>query len=191
MDFKRCRHIWRILVVVLLALVVATYGMRVSRLNQVYQQSDKLVGTLQTPIEWNGMKIQLTSAEIIASNDFDQRYSISHSGPLSESEPDQYALFSISLTKISEQEGQEWFRVEYCGAEDNGWHNLMSVEIFNSLNPNATRVSKMAVGDTQTFLLAFGLYQSAFSERTWDNLSISDISLVLSVYPEKAILQAL
>lgn len=190
MAFKRYRHIRRILVIVLLTLVVAVYIIRVLGLNQIYQQSDKFVGTLQIPIEWNGMEIQLTSAEIIDSNDFDQRYSISHSGPLSEGEPDRYALFSISLTRLSENECQEWFRVEYCGAEDNGWHNLMSVETFNSLNPNAKRVSEMEVGDTQTFLLAFGLYQSAFSTQTWDNLSVKDISLVLSVYPEKVILQA-
>ena len=63
-------------------------------------------------------------------------------------------------------------------------------EIFESLNPLAKKPSQLSVGETEELAMAIGLHKDAFRNTEWSNLSTSDISLVMSVYPQKVILQS-
>ena len=83
-----------------------------------------------------------------------------------------------------------YYRFDYCGAEKDGWRNLVSPEIFESLNPLAKKPSQLSVGETEELAMAIGLHKDAFRNTEWSNLSTSDISLVMSVYPQKVILQS-
>lgn len=171
-------------------LLAIFYGIRVFSLNQAYPSSEVLMGTLQTPVQWNGVEIQLLDGELVDQGDFQARYTLSEKALRSEILPEKYALYVLSITRLQQSEGQAWFKLEYAAAEDDGYHNLLSPELFRSLNPNAVPVAQMPLGETKTFLLAIGLHQSAFSVQEWDNLSINDLSLVLSVYPQKVMLRA-
>ena len=44
--------------------------------------------------------------------------------------------------------------------------------------------------ETEELAMAIGLHKDAFRNTEWSNLSTSDISLVMSVYPQKVILQS-
>lgn len=88
------------------------------------------------------------------------------------------------------ESGASYYRFDYCGAEKDGWRNLVSPEIFESLNPLAKKPSQLSVGETEELAMAIGLHKDAFRNTEWSNLSTSDISLVMSVYPQKVILQS-
>ena len=45
------------------------------------------------------------------------------------------------------------------------------------------------VGETQNFLLAIGLHQTSLTIENWKNICIDQLSLVLSIYPQKIIFQ--
>lgn len=94
------------------------------------------------------------------------------------------------MTKVSDSPLLTYYRFDYCGAEKDGWRNLVSPEIFESLNPLAKKPSQLSVGETEELAMAIGLHKDAFRNTEWSNLSTSDISLVMSVYPQKVILQS-
>lgn len=187
LNFSRKRR-W-ILWIVIIAFFFAVYLLRIAVLNHQYPNAERITGTLENSVTWNGMEIQLTSAQIINGGEFEEHYSITPVLLPSADTADYYALFSVSITRISENDKQSQFRLEYCGAENNGWHNLIDVDTFRYLNPDSIHISQMSIGDTQNFLLAFCLYESAFKSSYWENLSIDDFSLVLSVYPQKVTLR--
>lgn len=89
------------------------------------------------------------------------------------------------MTKVSDSPLLTYYRFDYCGAEKDGWRNLVSPEIFESLNPLAKKPSQLSVGETEELAMAIGLHKDAFRNTEWSNLSTSDISLVMSVYPQK------
>lgn len=147
-------------------------------------------GYPQKPIEWNGLKIELIGAEIVDGEAFLQEYNIDRESIFSDSLSEKYALFHISVTKVSDSPLLTYYRFDYCGAEKDGWRNLVSPEIFESLNPLAKKPSQLSVGETEELAMAIGLHKDAFRNTEWSNLSTSDISLVMSVYPQKVILQS-
>ena len=171
MKNKRLHH--RAILLLLLLLVLSfAIGLRITRLNGSYLATEDCYGYPQKPIEWNGLKIELIGAEIVDGEAFLQEYNIDRESILSD---------SPLLT---------YYRFDYCGAEKDGWRNLVSPEIFESLNPLAKKPSQLSVGETEELAMAIGLHKDAFRNTEWSNLSTSDISLVMSVYPQKVILQS-
>ena len=59
-------------------------------------------GYPQKPIEWNGLKIELIGAEIVDGEAFLQEYNIDRESIFSDSLSEKYALFHISVTKVSD-----------------------------------------------------------------------------------------
>lgn len=165
-------------------------GLRITRLNGSYLATEDCYGYPQKPIEWNGLKIELIGAEIVDGEAFLQEYNIDRESIFSDSLSEKYALFHISVTKVSDSPLLTYYRFDYCGAEKDGWRNLVSPEIFESLNPLAKKPSQLSVGETEELAMAIGLHKDAFRNTEWSNLSTSDISLVMSVYPQKVILQS-
>ena len=139
-------------------------------------------------VEWS--EIELIGAEIVDGEAFLQEYNIDRESIFSDSLSEKYALFHISVTKVSDSPLLTYYRFDYCGAEKDGWRNLVSPEIFESLNPLAKKPSQLSVGETEELAMAIGLHKDAFRNTEWSNLSTSDISLVMSVYPQKVILQS-
>ena len=176
----------------LLLLLVLSFaiGLRITRLNGSYLATEDCYGYPQKPIEWNGLKIELIGAEIVDGEAFLQEYNIDRESIFSDSLSEKYALFHISVTKVSDSPLLTYYRFDYCGAEKDGWRNLVSPEIFESLNPLAKKPSQLSVGETEELAMAIGLHKDAFRNTEWSNLSTSDISLVMSVYPQKVILQS-
>lgn len=186
---KRLHH--RAILLLLLLLVLSfAIGLRITRLNGSYLATEDCYGYPQKPIEWNGLKIELIGAEIVDGEAFLQEYNIDRESIFSDSLSEKYALFHISVTKVSDSPLLTYYRFDYCGAEKDGWRNLVSPEIFESLNPLAKKPSQLSVGETEELAMAIGLHKDAFRNTEWRNLSTSDISLVMSVYPQKVILQS-
>ncbi len=167
----------------------AFYAARIWQLNERYPSAQIIAGTQNTPITWNGLNIKLLNGELVSQESFFSTYEVDASSIFSDSSADQYALFSISVTKLEENESQNHFYLDYCGAEKDGWKNLISPELFQALNPTARPISQMNVGETQNFLLAIGLHQTSFTKENWKNICIDQLSLVLSIYPQKIIFQ--
>ncbi len=167
----------------------AFYAARIWQLNERYPSAQIIAGTQNTPITWNGLNIKLLNGELVSQESFFSTYEVDASSIFSDSSADQYALFSISVTKLEENESQNHFYLDYCGAEKDGWKNLISPELFQALNPTAKPISQMNVGETQNFLLAIGLHQTSFTKENWKNICIDQLSLVLSIYPQKIIFQ--
>ena len=167
----------------------AFYAARIWQLNERYPSAQIIAGTQNTPITWNGLNIKLLNGELVSQESFFSTYEVDASSIFSDSSADQYALFSISVTKLEENESQNHFYLDYCGAEKDGWKNLISPELFQALNPTAKPISQMNVGETQNFLLAIGLHQTSFAKENWKNICIDQLSLVLSIYPQKIIFQ--
>lgn len=163
----------------------AFYAARIWQLNERYPSAQIIAGTQNTPITWNGLNIKLLNGELVSQESFFSTYEVATSSIFSDSSADQYALFSISVTKLEENESQNHFYLDYCGAEKDGWKNLISPELFQALNPTAKPISQMNVGETQNFLLAIGLHQTSFAKENWKNICIDQLSLVLSIYPQK------
>ena len=163
----------------------AFYAARIWQLNERYPSAQIIAGTQNTPITWNGLNIKLLNGELVSQESFFSTYEVDASSIFSDSSADQYALFSISVTKLEENESQNHFYLDYCGAEKDGWKNLISPELFQALNPTARPISQMNVGETQNFLLAIGLHQTSFTKENWKNICIDQLSLVLSIYPQK------
>ena len=163
----------------------AFYAARIWQLNERYPSAQIIAGTQNTPITWNGLNIKLLNGELVSQESFFSTYAVAASFIFSDSSADQYALFSISVTKLEENESQNHFYLDYCGAEKDGWKNLISPELFQALNPTAKPISQMNVGETQNFLLAIGLHQTSFTKENWKNICIDQLSLVLSIYPQK------
>ena len=163
----------------------AFYAARIWQLNERYPSAQIIAGTQNTPITWNGLNIKLLNGELVSQESFFSTYEVDASSIFSDSSADQYALFSISVTKLEENESQNHFYLDYCGAEKDGWKNLISPELFQALNPTAKPISQMNVGETQNFLLAIGLHQTSFTKENWKNICIDQLSLVLSIYPQK------
>lgn len=163
----------------------AFYAARIWQLNERYPSAQIIAGTQNTPITWNGLNIKLLNGELVSQESFFSTYEVATSSIFSDSSADQYALFSISVTKLEENESQNHFYLDYCGAEKDGWKNLISPELFQALNPTAKPISQMNVGETQNFLLAIGLHQTSFTKENWKNICIDQLSLVLSIYPQK------
>ena len=181
MKNKRLHH--RAILLLLLLLVLSfAIGLRITRLNGSYLATEDCYGYPQKPIEWNGLKIELIGAEIVDGEAFLQEYNIDRESIFSDSLSEKYALFHISVTKVSDSPLLTYYRFDYCGAEKDGWRNLVSPEIFESLNPLA---KNYVVNRTR-----LQGYKDAFRNTEWSNLSTSDISLVMSVYPQKVILQS-
>ena len=132
----------------------------------------------------------MIGAEIVDGEAFLQEYNIDRESIFSDSLSEKYALFHISVTKVADSPLLTYYRLDYCGAEIDGWRNLVSPEIFESLNPLAKKPSQLSVGETEELAMAIGLHKDAFRNSEWSNLSTSDISLVMSVYPQKVILQS-
>ena len=172
----------------MLLLLVLSFaiGLRITRLNGSYLATEDCYGYPQKPIEWNGLKIELIGAEIVDGEAFLQEYNIDRESIFSDSLSEKYALFHISVTKVSDSPLLTYYRFDYCGAEKDGWRNLVSPEIFESLNPLAKKPSQLSVGETEELAMAIGLHKDAFRNTEWSNLSTSDISLVMSVYPQKS-----
>lgn len=189
MKNKRLHH--RAILLLLLLLVLSfAIGLRITRLNGSYLATEDCYGYPQKPIEWNGLKIELIGAEIVDGEAFLQEYNIDRESIFSDSLSEKYALFHISVTKVSDSPLLTYYRFDYCGAEKDGWRNLVSPEIFESLNPLAKKPSQLSVGETEELAMAIGLHKDAFRNTEWSILSTSDISLVMSVYPQKVILQS-
>ena len=187
MKNKRLHH--RAILLLLLLLVLSfAIGLRITRLNGSYLATEDCYGYPQKPIEWNGLKIELIGAEIVDGEAFLQEYNIDRESIFSDSLSEKYALFHISVTKVSDSPLLTYYRFDYCGAEKDGWRNLVSPEIFESLNPLAKKPSQLSVGETEELAMAIGLHKDAFRNTEWSNLSTSDISM--SVYPQKVILQS-
>lgn len=167
----------------------AFYAARIWQLNERYPSAQIIAGTQNTPITWNGLNIKLLNGELVSQESFFSTYEVAASSIFSDSSADQYALFNISVTKLEENESQNHFYLDYCGAEKDGWKNLISPELFQALNPTARPISQMNVGETQNFLLAIGLHQTSFTKENWKNICIDQLSLVLSIYPQKIIFQ--
>ena len=160
MKNKRLHH--RAIPLLLLLLVLSfAIGLRITRLNGSYLATEDCYGYPQKPIEWNGLKIELIGAEIVDGEAFLQEYNIDRESIFSDSLSEKYELLDISVTKV-----------------------------FESLNPLAKKPSQLSVGETEELAMAIGLHKDAFRNTEWSNLSTSDISLVMSVYPQKVILQS-
>ena len=189
MRTAKFKKLFYLLIVVGIFILAAPYTARVYQLNQRYPSAQTITGTQNAPITWNGLKIELLNGELVPQESFFSAYEVIASSIFSDSLDKQYAIFSVAITKLEENESQNHFYLDYCGAEKDGWKNLISPELFQALNPNAKQVSQMSVGETQNFLLAIGLHQAAFTKQNWKNVRIDQLSLVLSIYPEKISLQ--
>ncbi|HJB39538.1 MAG TPA: hypothetical protein H9943_03995 [Candidatus Ruthenibacterium avium] len=189
MRTAKFKKLFYLLIVVGIFILAAPYTARVYQLNQRYPSAQTITGTQNAPITWNGLKIELLNGELVPQESFFSAYEVIASSIFSDSLAEQYAIFSVAITKLEENESQNHFYLDYCGAEKDGWKNLISPELFQALNPNAKQVSQMSVGETQNFLLAIGLHQAAFTKQNWKNVRIDQLSLVLSIYPEKISLQ--
>lgn len=189
MRTAKFKKLFYLLIVVGIFILAAPYTARVYQLNQRYPSAQTITGTQNAPITWNGLKIELLNGELVPQESFFSTYEVIASSIFSDSLAEQYAIFSVAITKLEENESQNHFYLDYCGAEKDGWKNLISPELFQALNPNAKQVSQMSVGETQNFLLAIGLHQAAFTKQNWKNVRIDQLSLVLSIYPEKISLQ--
>ena len=189
MRTAKFKKLFYLLIVVGIFILAAPYTARVYQLNQRYPSAQTITGTQNAPITWNGLKIELLNCELVPQESFFSAYEVIASSIFSDSLAEQYAIFSVAITKLEENESQNHFYLDYCGAEKDGWKNLISPELFQALNPNAKQVSQMSVGETQNFLLAIGLHQAAFTKQNWKNVRIDQLSLVLSIYPEKISLQ--
>lgn len=185
MRTAKFKKLFYLLIVVGIFILAAPYTARVYQLNQRYPSAQTITGTQNAPITWNGLKIELLNGELVPQESFFSAYEVIASSIFSDSLAEQYALFNVSITKLEENESQAHFYLDYCGAEKGGWKNLISPELFRSLNPHAKPVIEMGVGETQNFLLAIGLHEAAFKKQNWQNLRIEQLSLVLSIYPEK------
>lgn len=189
MRTAKFKKLFYLLIVVGIFILAAPYTACVYQLNQRYPSAQTITGTQNAPITWNGLKIELLNGELVPQESFFSAYEVIASSIFSDSLAEQYAIFSVAITKLEENESQNHFYLDYCGAEKDGWKNLISPELFQALNPNAKQVSQMSVGETQNFLLAIGLHQAAFTKQNWKNVRIDQLSLVLSIYPEKISLQ--
>lgn len=189
MRTAKFKKLFCLLIVVGIFILAALYTARVYQLNQRYPSAQTITGTQNAPITWNGLKIELLNGELVPQESFFFAYEVNTSSIFSDSLAEQYAIYSVAVTKLEENESQNHFYLDYCGAEKDGWKNLISPELFQALNPNAKQVSQMSVGETQIFLLAIGLHQAAFTKQNWKNVRIDQLSLVLSIYPEKISLQ--
>ena len=189
MRTAKFKKLFYLLIVVGIFILAAPYTARVYQLNQRYPSAQTITGTQNAPITWNGLKIELLNGELVPQESFFSAYEVIASSIFSDSLAEQYALFNVSITKLEENESQAHFYLDYCGAEKGGWKNLISPELFRALNPHAKPVIEMGVGETQNFLLAIGLHEAAFKKQNWQNLRIEQLSLVLSIYPEKISLQ--
>ena len=189
MRTAKFKKLFYLLIVVGIFILAAPYTARVYQLNQRYPCAQTITGTQNAPITWNGLKIELLNGELVPQESFFSAYEVIASSIFSDSLAEQYAIFSVAITKLEENESQNDFYLDCCGAEKDGWKNLISPELFQALNPNAKQVSQMSVGETQNFLLAIGLHQAAFTKQNWKNVRIDQLSLVLSIYPEKISLQ--
>lgn len=185
MRTAKFKKLFYLLIVVGIFILAAPYTARVYQLNQRYPSAQTITGTQNAPITWNGLKIELLNGELVPQESFFSAYEVNGSSIFSDSLAEQYALFNVSITKLEENESQAHFYLDYCGAEKGGWKNLISPELFRALNPHAKPVIEMGVGETQNFLLAIGLHEAAFKKQNWQNLRIEQLSLVLSIYPEK------
>lgn len=185
MRTAKFKKLFYLLIVVGIFILAAPYTARVYQLNQRYPSAQTITGTQNAPITWNGLCIELLNGELIPQESFFSAYEVNGSSIFSDSLAEQYALFNVSITKLEENESQAHFYLDYCGAEKGGWKNLISPELFRALNPHAKPVIEMGVGETQNFLLAIGLHEAAFKKQNWKNVRIDQLSLVLSIYPEK------
>ena len=101
MKNKRLHH--RAILLLLLLLVLSfAIGLRITRLNGSYLATEDCYGYPQKPIEWNGLKIELIGAEIVDGEAFLQEYNIDRESIFSDSLSEKYALFHISVTKVSD-----------------------------------------------------------------------------------------
>lgn len=189
MKTKKSNHLFYFSLAIGLLIFTTLYAVRIWHLNERYPCAQTITGTQNAPITWNGLKIELLNGELVPQESFFSAYEVIASSIFSDSLAEQYAIFSVAITKLEENESQNHFYLDYCGAEKDGWKNLISPELFQALNPNAKQVSQMSVGETQNFLLAIGLHQAAFTKQNWKNVRIDQLSLVLSIYPEKISLQ--
>ena len=111
MKNKRLHH--RAILLLLLLLVLSfAIGLRITRLNGSYLATEDCYGYPQKPIEWNGLKIELIGAEIVDGEAFLQEYNIDRESIFSDSLSEKYALFHISVTKVSDsrllRSGKRW-----------------------------------------------------------------------------------
>ena len=112
---KRLHH--RAILLLLLLLVLSfAIGLRITRLNGSYLATEDCYGYPQKPIEWNGLKIELIGAEIVDGEAFLQEYNIDRESIFSDSLSEKYALFHISVTKVSDSPLLTYYRFDYCGA---------------------------------------------------------------------------
>ena len=185
MKTKKSNHLFYFSLAIGLLIFTTLYAVRIWHLNERYPCAQTITGTQNAPITWNGLCIELLNGELIPQESFFSAYDVYGSSIFSDSLAEQYALFNVSITKLEENESQAHFYLDYCGAEKGGWKNLISPELFRALNPHAKPLIEMGVGETQNFLLAIGLHEAAFKKQNWQNLRIEQLSLVLSIYPEK------
>ena len=139
-------------------------------------------------MEWP--EIELIGAEIVDGEAFLQEYNI-----------DRESIFGFPVRKVRTvsyicDEGVGFPIVDILSFLIIAERKKMAGEIWfprkfsNRLNPLAKKPSQLSVGETEELAMAIGLHKDAFRNTEWSNLSTSDISLVMSVYPQKVILQS-
>ena len=81
----------------------------------------------------------MIGAEIVDGEAFLQEYNIDRESIFSDSLSEKYALFHISVTKVSDSPLLTYYRFDYCGAEKDGWRNLVSPVNFRIAEPSGQK----------------------------------------------------
>ena len=100
-------------------------------------------------------------------------------------------VFEISVEKKENDEKQKLFEYDYIAVEKGGWFNQQSPIVSEILNSEYIPLDELRINEKETLIIAIGLIQEAFSDKSWENFNINDVNVVLAVYPEKVFLHSI
>ena len=156
------------------------------RVNRAYPQAELIQVGLDEPLQYGPYTITANAAYI------EDTVALYHENGLSVEDkalPEKTLVCSIIIERSASNSidpVQADLRLSYITAVSGAWRNLIDTgELYSVLNKGAVKLNELQHGESQTYLLPFGLWKDSFSPNSLEHLEDRLFTLQLSLYPIK------
>lgn len=137
--------------------------------------------------ELNGLKLKATSCEMLpykSIKENEELYSV-----IAKYDTGEVNLIKACLTIKNNSDKEAELPLYDVIFQSNDWANAVNLEVFKYFNTDKSLSVKLESGESTDVVLPSLLHKAQFSSKAWDKIEDRDFSLVLSLYPQKRIIE--
>lgn len=181
----------KIIMVCALLMLLILYGVQYRKVNTQYPAPINVNVRLNENVQVDGIEIKPLKAELLdgqqiqqvmcnsADTEYDNAYDY-HDMKL--------YLMTILCRNVSSQKNNVDFTQWMI--EAGAWGNGINGEFFKKINENISIIQDLKPNEEVTVKLPFTMVESMFPKKEWGKMSGRNFNIIISLYPEKIILNA-